>query len=123
VGPIVDDPVRFEVEAVRQRNEREWETTVLHVDRFGNLTTSMSERELDQVLAHVDGDSTQIVVIVEGVVLPLVRSYYDLPEGEGCALLGSSGRLEVAINRGNAARVFGARRGAPVRVRLVKFEG
>lgn len=123
VGPPVDDPVRFEVEAVRQRGEREWETTVLHVDRFGNLTTSMSKRELDEVLEHVDGDPTQVVVVVEGVVLPLVRSYFDLPEGEGCALLGSSGRLEVAVNRGNASRVLGASRGAPVRVRLVRFEG
>ena len=52
-----------------------------------------------------------------------MRSYYDLPEGEGCALLGSSGRLEVAVNRGNASRMFGAGRGAPVRVRLVTFEG
>jgi S-adenosylmethionine hydrolase len=123
VGPAVADPVRFEVEGVRQRNEREWEATVLHVDRFGNLTTNMSKRELDQVLSYVDGDSTQVVVIVEGVVLPLVRSYFDLPEGEGCALLGSSERLEVAVNRGNASRVLGAGRGAPVRVRLVTIEG
>lgn len=123
VGPAVANPVRFDVLGVRQRNEREWEATVLHVDRFGNLTTNMSKRELDQVLSYVDGDSTQVVVIVEGVVLPLVRSYFDLPEGEGCALLGSSERLEVAVNRGNASRVLGAGRGAPVRVRLVTIEG
>ena len=123
VGPAVADPVRFDVLGVRQRSEREWEATVLHVDRFGNLTTNMSKRELDQVLTYVDGDPTQVVVVVEGVVLPLVRSYFDLPEGEGCALLGSSGRLEVAVNRGNASRVFGAGRGAPVRVRLITIEG
>src|SRR5262245_38482819 len=123
VGPPVPDPVRFDVEAVSRRSEREWEARVLHIDRFGNLTTNMSVRELEQVLKHVDGDPTQVVVVVEGMVLPLVRSYFDLPEGEGCALMGSSGRLEVAVNRGNAARVFGASRGAPVRVRLVPVEG
>jgi S-adenosylmethionine hydrolase len=123
VGPAVSNPIRFDTESVRRCSEREWEAKVLHVDRFGNLTTNMSGRELDQVLTHVDGDPTQIVVVVEGVVLPLVRSYFDLPEGEGCALLGSSGRLEVAVNRGNASRVFGAGRGAPVRVRLVTVEG
>lgn len=122
VGPPVGDPVRFAVEGVRQRSAREWETSVLHIDRFGNLITSLSKHELDLVLAHVGGDPSQVVVLVEGVVLPLVRSYFDLPEGEGCALLGSSGRLEVAVNRGNASRVFGASRGAPVRVRLVPIE-
>ena len=56
----------------------------------------------------------------EGDIKGLIPS---APEGEGCALLGSSGRLEVAVNRGNASRVLGASRGAPVRVRLVAFEG
>jgi S-adenosylmethionine hydrolase len=123
VGPRVDEPVRFEIGPVRRCTEREWEARVLHVDRFGNLTTNLSQRELEQVLSYVDGDPTQIVVLVEGVVLPLVRSYFELPEGEGCALLGSSGRLEVAVNRGSAARVFGATKGAPVRLRLVPTEG
>jgi S-adenosylmethionine hydrolase len=117
------DPVRFEAQPVRRRGAQEWETQVIHVDRFGNLTTTMSRSQLQEILAHVDGDPTQIVVVVEGVVLPLVRSYFDLPEGEGCALLGSSGRLEVAINRGNASRVLGASKGAPVRVRLVPAGG
>lgn len=123
VGPLAADPVRFDLPSVRRRDEREWEATVLHVDRFGNLTTNMSERELEAVLAEVDGDPTQIVVLVEGQVLPFVRSYFDLPEGEGCALLGSIGRLEVAVNRGSASRVFGVTRGAPVRVRIVPAEG
>jgi S-adenosylmethionine hydrolase len=123
VGPGIDDPVRFALESVRQRGDHEWEATIQHVDRFGNLTTNMSKPELDDVLAQVDGDPTQVVVLVGGVVLPLVRSYFDLPEGEGCALMGSSGRLEIAVNRGSASRVLGAGRGAPVRVRLVRFEG
>ena len=123
VGPLVEDPVRFEVEQVGQLSEREWEGKVLHVDRFGNMTTNLSQAALQEILAHVDGDPTQVVVVVGGVVLPLVRSYFDLPEGEGCALIGSSGRLEVAVNRGSASRVLGASRGALVRVRLVKFEG
>ncbi len=123
VGPVAADPVRFDLPSSKRRDEREWEATVLHVDRFGNLTTNISERELDAVLAEVNGDPTQIVVLVAGVVLPFVTSYFDLPEGEGCALLGSIGRLEVAVNRGSAARVFGATKGTPVLVRIVPAEG
>jgi S-adenosyl-L-methionine hydrolase (adenosine-forming) len=119
VGPPLEDPVRFELETVRRRGDAEWEATVVHVDRFGNLTTNMTQRDFEDVLAQVGGDPTQIVVVVEGMVLPYVRSYSDLPEGEGCALLGSAGRIEVAIHRGSAARVMGATKGSPVRVRAV----
>lgn len=123
VGPPVFDPVRFDTPKVRRRGEREWEGDVIHVDRFGNLTTTISAAQLQEILKEVDGDPTQIVVLVEGVVLPFVRYYFDLPEGEACAMMGSSGRLEVAVNRGSAARVLGAGRGAPVRVRLVPAGG
>jgi S-adenosylmethionine hydrolase len=118
VGPPVNDPVLFAMEAVRQRGPREWEGTVLHVDRFGNLTTNLSARDMDGILSRVSGDPTEIVVVVEGIVLPFVRTYADVSEGESCALMGSSGRLEVAVHRGSASRVLGAGRGAPVRVRL-----
>jgi hypothetical protein len=96
---------------------------VVHVDRFGNLTTNCRERDLRRVLDSVGGDPTALVVVVEGTVLPLVRTYADVPEGDGCALLGSSRRLEVAVNRGSAARLFGAGKGAPVRIRVVAYGG
>ncbi len=123
VGPAVDDPVLLPAASIRRLHEREWEATVIHVDRFGNLTTSMTRCDLEGILATVDADPTQVVLMVEGVVLPLVRTYADLPEGEGCGLLGSSGRLEVAINLGNAARRLGAQRGTAVRLRAVPAEG
>ena len=123
VGPVVADPVRFPEVPVRQVEAGVWEASVIHVDRFGNLTTNLSQAALQQILDTVGGDPTQIVVVVEGMVLPYVRAYSDLPEGEGCALLGSSGRLEVAVRKGNASRVLGAGRGAPVRIRAMAFEG
>lgn len=119
VGPPVHDPVLLPLDTVRQRNPREWVASVLHVDRFGNLTTNVSRRELDEVLATVGGDPTEVVVVVEGVILPIVRSYSDVSEGEACALVGGSGRLEVAVHRGSASRVLGAGRGAPVLIRAV----
>jgi S-adenosylmethionine hydrolase len=87
------------------------------VDRFGNLTTNVSDRDLSELLSNFGGDPTEVVVVVEGAVLPLVRTYGDVPEGEPCALVGSSRRLEIAIHGGNAARILGAARGASVRIR------
>ena len=119
VGPPADAPVLLEVTAVRQLSELEWEASVIHVDRFGNLTTNLLASQLGSILATVGGDPTEVVVTVEGMVLPLVRTYSDVPESEPCALVGSSNRLEVAVHGGNASRLLGASRGAPVRVRTV----
>jgi len=116
-GPVVDDPQRLPLSALRRRSEGEWEGEVVHVDRFGNLTTNVSDRDLSEILSHFGGDPTEVVVVVEGAVLPLVRTYGDVTEGEPCALVGSGRRLEVAVNGGNAARILGAGRGASVRIR------
>jgi S-adenosylmethionine hydrolase len=117
VGPLVRDPLRLPIPPVRRGPGGEWIASVLHVDRFGNLTTTLREKQLEEILAGGEGDPNAVVVVVEGVVMPLVRAYADVAEGETCALVGSSGRLEVAVHQGSAARLLGAGRGAPVVVR------
>ena len=123
VGPPVRDPVALAQEAVRRVGKSEWEAAVVDVDGFGNLTTNLSGAELAAILKTLDGDPTRLVVVVEGVVLPLVRTYADVAEGEPCALMGSSGRLEIAVHRDSAARLLGAPRGAPVRLRAAMARG
>jgi S-adenosylmethionine hydrolase len=49
----------------------------------------------------------------------LVETYADAPPGELCALFGSSGHLEIAINAGDAASALRLTRGAAAKVRLV----
>lgn len=117
VGPVVRDPVLLPIPPVREVSADEWIATVLHVDRFGNLTTTLGEPQLADLLGGALGDPNGFVVVVEGVVMPLVRTYADVAEGEPCAVIGSTGRLEVAIHKGNASRLLGAGRGAPVTVR------
>jgi len=123
VGPPLAEPVRFALEPVRQHGPGEWRTRVLHVDRFGNLTTHLGARDMDAILESVGGDPTAIVVLVEGIVVPFVRTYADVPQGDPCALMGSSGRLEVAVHRASASRLLGAGKGAPVWVRAVSATG
>jgi S-adenosylmethionine hydrolase len=123
VGPPLADPVRLASEAAQQIGPGVWQAGVLDADRFGNLTIQLGRREMDAIIASVGGDPNAIVVEVEGRVLPFVRTYADVPEGDACALMGSSGRLEVAVNRGSAARLLGAAKGAPVRVRAVSATG
>jgi S-adenosylmethionine hydrolase len=101
----------------------EWEATVVHVDHFGNLVTSLDRAMLDGILQGLGEERSELVAVVDGQVMPLVRTYADVQDGDACALLGSSGLLEVAVNKGSAARLLGATRGAPVRLRAVGAEG
>jgi S-adenosylmethionine hydrolase len=116
VGPQAGDIARLEVPPMGRRGPSEWEGTVVHVDRFGNLTTNVTERDLRSVGEASSRELSDIQVSVEGLVLPLARTYSDVAEGDACAVLGSSGRLEIAVNQGSAARKLGARTGTAIRL-------
>jgi S-adenosyl-L-methionine hydrolase (adenosine-forming) len=117
VGPALAEPVLLPAAPTRRLGASEWQTTVLHVDRFGNLITHLHRDELRTILAELEEDLTGLAAVVEGIVVPFTRTYADVPEGEPCALIGGTGRLEIAVNRGSASRLLGASRGAPIRLR------
>jgi hypothetical protein len=107
-GPAVDDPVLVpwpEVRAVGGAVAG----AVLHVDRFGNLITSIAADAVEALGAGVS-------VHIAGRHLPLVGTYADLPLGAAGALIGSGNRLEVAVREGSAAALLKARRGTPVAI-------
>jgi S-adenosyl-L-methionine hydrolase (adenosine-forming) len=117
VGPALGEPFLLPAAPTRRLGAEEWQTSVLHVDRFGNLITHLHRDELRTILAELEEELTGLAAVVEGIVVPLARTYADVPEGEPCALIGGTGRLEVAVNRGSASRLLGAARGAPIRLR------
>ncbi len=82
---------------------------VLLADSFGNLITDIT----DSMLAGRDPDSLQ--VHLEGSTVDgLCRTYGERRSGTLAALVGSSGRLEVALVGGSAAATLGATRGTRV---------
>lgn len=113
VGPPIDDPARLSLPA-KARTAAGIVGTVLHVDRFGNLVTNVTEADLADLGGRGPG---RLEVELGGATLPLARTYADVPEGRACALVGSSGRLEIAVHRGRADALPGAGRGRPVLVR------
>jgi S-adenosylmethionine hydrolase len=84
------------------------EGEVLHIDRFGNLVTN--------ILRDAIGPRDATVHIGRCEALAVVSTYSDVASGTLCALIGSTGRLEIACNGGNAAAIIGAARGDAVRV-------
>jgi S-adenosyl-L-methionine hydrolase (adenosine-forming) len=113
VGPPLMDPVRLE-QPPKSRTDEGWEGAVLRPDRFGNLTTNLLEADL----ATLAGGTLEGLEVRLGAdTLPIVRTYSDVAPGRACALVGSSGRLEIAVRLGRADALPGAAKGAPVLVR------
>ncbi len=107
-GPAVDDPVLVSWPEVRAVGGAV-AGAVLHVDRFGNLITSIAAEAVEALGAGAS-------VHIAGRHLPLVGTYADLPLGAAGALIGSGNRLEVAVREGSAAALLKARRGTPVAI-------
>jgi S-adenosylmethionine hydrolase len=107
-GPPIRDPVRL-TWARAHRVAGGVAGRVIHVDRFGNLVTSIAADEVDALTA--DGP---VSVRAGGRVLPLVGTYGELPPGGAGALVGSRNRLEIAIRDGSAAASLNGRVGLPV---------
>lgn len=88
--------------------KRIWTGMILKVDRFGNLITNF----------HIDefgGFRTNRFALQVGseVVTRLAGTFGDLQAGEVAAIVGSSGFIEVVVNRQSAAKRLGCEAGAP----------
>jgi S-adenosyl-L-methionine hydrolase (adenosine-forming) len=105
-GPAITDPVRLAWPEVREMAGTV-AGAVVHVDRFGNLVTSIHAGAVERLGAGVR-------VRVAGRDVPLVETYADLRPGTIGALIGSRSRLEIAVREGSAAAALRARRGTSV---------
>jgi S-adenosylmethionine hydrolase len=115
VGPVIGDPVRLSRPGVAVGRDGLVVAGVIHVDHFGNLVTNLAvERSLDLSLEEV-----VVTVTCAGAErhVPVVATYGNVPPGKACAVVGSSGLLEVGVNGDHAARCLGLGVGSTVRVR------
>ncbi len=109
LGSPTHPTVRFTIPSP-QSVANGFQAEVVYVDRFGNLITNLEVR-------HV-GNAAPRVVELGDRRIPFVRRYADVEPGEPLALWGSFGQLEISIRDGNAAELFHAQRGTPVKVIL-----
>jgi len=83
---------------------------VIEIDTFGNLITNITV----DMLAGRPTDRRACVVCNIYETWGIYRAYADQPGGTLIALIGSSGRMEIAIVRDNAAQRLGIGVGTPV---------
>jgi len=85
---------------------------VAHIDRFGNLITSIPRELLVPF-----GREVRIEIAEAGLVLSgLSTTYGDVESGSPAALVSSDGRLEIAVRDGSAAARYAITTGTGVRV-------
>ena len=104
-GPAVTDPPAapfVEPEATSTG----WRGQVIHVDRFGNLITNIPVFLAERIASITVGHHTVYHASHFGGVKPGVAAF----------IQGSSERIEVFVNEGNASAVLGANVGGPVLV-------
>ncbi len=83
---------------------------VIHIDKFGNLITNLS----GAVIADVIDEKKLKLYVGNTILTDIVDTFGSVVEGEPAAYIGSSGMLEVAINKGNAQEMLGVKKGAQI---------
>jgi hypothetical protein len=80
---------------------------VVHIDRLGNLVTNI---DASQLPAHPR------ITVGSTVIDRLSDTYDDVELGGVLAIVGSTGKLEISINRGSAAKKLFVSRTDPIRI-------
>lgn len=89
---------------------------VVHIDHFGNLISNIPE---SMIRDAVEGGDLKIYV-GNTIFDTIVNTFGDVQDGEPAAYIGSSGVLEIAINKGNAREMLGVQKGAQVSIVVQK---
>lgn len=87
---------------------------VIHVDRFGNLITNLTQTDVAGLAPE-----GLAVTIAGHRVAGLCTTFADVAPGMALAYVGSDGHLEIGINQGSAASAWHVERGAAVEIEEV----
>ncbi len=80
------------------------EGQIIFIDKFENVIVNITRDEFE---AQRRGRSFRIVFKRNEIIDRISESYADVAQGEKLAIFNSANYLEVAINKGNAAGLFG----------------
>ncbi|MGB3310250.1 MAG: SAM-dependent chlorinase/fluorinase [Nodosilinea sp.] len=99
LGPVLDpQSLRKLPIATPTATANGWKGAVQYIDRFGNAATTIPA-------STVTSDSWTLTV--GETTLPIGQTYGEVLPGEGLALVGSYGFVEIAVNQGSAQHAFG----------------
>jgi S-adenosylmethionine hydrolase len=101
----VPDVPYTEKNHLRPLLDNNWiEGQIIFIDNFENVIVNITHEQFEE---QRRGRAFRIVFKRDEVIDRVSESYADVNEGEKLALFNSAGYLEIAINKGNAAGLFG----------------
>jgi S-adenosylmethionine hydrolase len=101
----IADVVYTEKNPLRPMFSDNWiEGQIIFIDNFENVIVNITHAQFEE---QRKGRHFKIIFKRDEVIESISETYADVPEGEKLALFNSAGYLEIAINKGNAAGLFG----------------
>jgi len=86
----------------------------MYIDSYGNITTNITRS-----LIKLAGKGREFSIVFRRSdynINELKNNYSEVPEGEKLALFSTNNHLEVAINKGNASKLFGIKLSDTIRI-------
>lgn len=115
LGPEITDYVKINVPIIEIKGDV-LTGEVAYIDRFGNLITNIDK---DRLFGFA-GDEGFHIEIKGKTISELKKTYAESGKRELAAIIGSSNRLEIAVNQGSAAGMLEAEKGDSVEIRRGK---
>jgi S-adenosylmethionine hydrolase len=115
-GEEITDFVRFAAPKPKKLNDKLTKGVILKADKFGNLITNIRPQDVPELF--LDEPPEFKILVGKHEVTKMKKAYAQGTPGEVFGILGSMGYLEIATNRGAAARMLGADKGSDVGVLL-----
>jgi S-adenosylmethionine hydrolase len=115
-GNVITDYARFTSVRPKWENDALLKGVAIKVDKFGNVITNIGPGDVPKIFGQ---DPPPFRIRINGH--EITRLCQSFAAGEGAelfAVVGSSGFIEICINRGSAAKVLKVNRGAEVEVEV-----
>jgi len=88
---------------------------IVHIDNFGNLVSNIDEK----IFVRFTMGHPYVISVGKRKIHCLGKGYWEGKPGAPVALFGSSGFLEISINKGNAQKTLKVKRGDRVIVSVI----
>ena len=102
--PITDIEEKY---AFRSTAGPDWiDSQIIFIDKFENVVVNLTQKEFEE---HRKGRNFRIVLPArnDGGIVSISENYASVEQGERLAWFNSAGYLELAVNKGNLAGLFG----------------
>lgn len=116
LGPVLDPATLARLELpVAQIGTARIRASALYIDRFGNIQLNLTSKDLEKV-GILPGTKVEVEVRFERYFAVAARTFAEVRSGDIVLYEDSYQNIALAINQGNAARMFSLRVGQEVRL-------